>query len=84
MYFVYVLYSQKFDKKYVGMTADLEKRLAEHNAGFTKSTKPFVPWKVIYLEKFSFRSEARNREKYFKSASGRRYLKKYVIINLAS
>ena len=61
----------------MGMTTDLERRLKEHNnAGKTKSTKSKKSWKVIYTESFIDAKEARAREKYFKSAAGRRFRKK--------
>jgi putative endonuclease len=42
MYFVYTIKSQKKDWIYVGMTDHIERRLPQHNAGFNKSTKPYV------------------------------------------
>jgi len=33
MFWVYVLYSKKLDRLYVGQTQDLKKRLAEHLQG---------------------------------------------------
>jgi putative endonuclease len=60
------------------MTADIETRLEQHNAGRTKSTKSKAPWKVIYTETFNSSDEARTREKYLKSAAGRRFLKKQL------
>ena len=74
--YVYVLYSSIFDRKYVGIAAVPEKRLAEHNSGKTQSTKPFIPWEIVYQERYSSYEEARKREKYLKSAAGRRFLKK--------
>ena len=74
-YFVYVLWSEKSKRKYVGMTESLENRLKEHNVGKTISTKTFIPWKIIYTEEFDTRVGARTREKYFKTAAGRRFLK---------
>ena len=35
-YYVYVLYSQQYNKFYVGMSKDVETRLKQHNAGKTK------------------------------------------------
>ena len=63
---------------YKGISKDPEKRLLEHNSGRTKSTKGHIPWKLIYTEKFKTRQEAREREKYFKSGSGREYLNKIL------
>ncbi|MFP2995332.1 GIY-YIG nuclease family protein [Spongiivirga sp. MCCC 1A20706] len=76
MFYVYVLYSQQACRYYIGMTADLEARLKTHNSGSVKSTKAFIPWKMIHFEKFSTRLEARKREKYLKSAAGRRWRKR--------
>jgi putative endonuclease len=78
MYFVYVIESQKDFRLYKGFTEDLEKRLSEHNSGKTKSTKGFMPWKIVYYEKVNSRIEARSREKYFKSGIGRDYLKEIL------
>jgi hypothetical protein len=41
----------------------------------TASIKPFLPFKVVYLEEFQTREEALEREKYFKSSAGIRFLK---------
>ena len=75
MFFVYILYSNKFDRYYVGMTFNLEMRLKAHNSGNVRSTKAYLPWEVIHKEEFVTRIEARQREKYLKSAAGRRWRK---------
>ena len=77
MFYVYVIYSEQHRRFYKGMTADLPNRLDEHNSGKMKSTKAFLPWILVYSETFESRIDARLREKYFKSAAGRRWLKKY-------
>ena len=73
MFIVYVIESE--GSQYVGMTTDLARRLKEHNAGKTKSTKSRKSWKLIYSESFLDVKEARAREKYLKSAAGRRFRK---------
>ncbi|WP_299244405.1 GIY-YIG nuclease family protein [uncultured Aquimarina sp.] len=78
MYYVYVLYSVDYDKYYIGMTDNLERRLFEHNLGKTQSTKAFKPWKIVLKEVFETRQEARIREKYLKSAAGRRWRKQHI------
>lgn len=75
---VYVLKSITNCSRYVGMTEDLDRRLKEHNAGKMKSTKAFKPWEVVYQEIVDSRAEGRKREKYLKSAAGRRYLQKML------
>ncbi len=73
--FVYVLRSKDYDRFYIGMTSNLEKRLKEHNSGKTKSTKYYKPWNLFFYETFDNRSEARKREKWLKSGVGREYIK---------
>lgn len=78
MFIVYVLYSEKFNRTYTGLTNNLERRLREHNSKRNKSTKAYVPWKVIYTEEFDTRIEARKREKYLKSGIGRDFIKTII------
>jgi putative endonuclease len=78
MFFTYVLYSNNFHRFYKGHCEDLKQRLKEHNAGKTASTKSFIPWKIIYFESFEILENAIKREKYFKTAAGRRFLKKVL------
>ena len=67
MYVVYILQSINFDRFYIGHTVDLVKRIKEHNAGKTKSTKAYKPWKLVYTEDYNTKSEAFKREKEIKS-----------------
>lgn len=60
------------------MTKRLESRIKEHNLGFTKSTKGYLPWKLVYKEVYDTRIEARAREKFLKTGKGRDYLKKIL------
>ena len=60
------------------MCVDIKVRLKEHNAGKTKSTKGFIPWKFIYKEESTSRIAAREREIYLKSGVGKEYLKSFV------
>lgn len=75
-YFVYVIQSTVNSKLYIGHTSDLNKRLKEHNAGKTKSIKPYIPYKLVYSEELSTRQEAVSREKYLKSGIGRDFVKR--------
>jgi putative endonuclease len=76
MYFVYVIESLIFGNYYKGMTQNLEQRLKEHNAGKTRSNKAYAPYKIIYFEEYEMIEEAREREKYFKTSAGRKFLAK--------
>jgi putative endonuclease len=77
MYLVYVLESETFNRVYIGMTNDLQRRIKEHNIGKTKSTRFYKPWKIVFVESFPGRKEAREREKYLKSGIGREFIKKW-------
>ncbi|OGU54938.1 MAG: endonuclease [Ignavibacteria bacterium RBG_13_36_8] len=80
MFYVYILKSLKTNTNYYGYTSNLEKRLAYHNSGKSKYTKSKRPWKIIYSEVFETKHEAMEREKYFKSIEGYRWLKEKNII----
>ena len=75
MFYVYVIYSEKFDKIYIGFTSNLKFRLEQHNHPQNKGyTKRFQPWKIIYYEEFQSKSEAKTRENQLKSAKGRDFI----------
>ena len=76
---VYVLYSIKFDKIYIGYTSNLEQRLISHNILATKGyTIKFRPWTILFTEEFNNISDALKREKELKSGVGRKYIWKLV------
>ncbi|MDP4010078.1 MAG: GIY-YIG nuclease family protein [Candidatus Shapirobacteria bacterium] len=79
MYFVYILKSLKTDELYKGITNDLQRRIIEHNSNKNIGSRGKGPWRLVYFEEHSNRIEARKREKYFKSGSGREFLK--IILN---
>ncbi len=65
-------------RTYVGCSQDVAKRLAMHNAGRVKSTRKYLPWKVVYQEEVGTYQEARKRERYYKSFAGRKRIKEIV------
>ena len=62
--FVYVLGS--IGKTYVGWTIDLERRLAEHNAGKGARSTRGRSWTLIYVERHATRRQAMSREWHLK------------------
>jgi putative endonuclease len=77
MYLIYVLYSKKHNKIYIGQTVDLIKRFEEHNSSGLSSnsyTKRYIPWEVIYKEEYNTRPESLRREKQLKSQKGREFI----------
>lgn len=75
MYSVYVLKSQKDDNLYIGCTSDLKYRLLSHNQGRVRSTKGRRPLQLIYQENFDNQYEAFRKERFYKTAKGKRELK---------
>ena len=55
----------------MGSCEELDERLRRHNAEESKATKHGVPWALVHYEIFSARSEALNRERYYKTGRGR-------------
>ncbi|GJQ42239.1 MAG: GIY-YIG nuclease family protein [Ignavibacteriota bacterium] len=74
-FYIYVLQSEKDKKFYTGYTHNINKRFEQHNSGMVDSTKNRRPFKLIYWEGSLNKWDAINREKYLKSAWGKRYLK---------
>ena len=75
-FIVYVLFSLKDKKLYIGYTTNLDLRLKEHNSGRVTSTKNRRPFKLIYHEVFINKEDAKAREVFMKSGFGRNELKK--------
>ncbi len=81
MFYVYVLYSNKHDKFYVGHTPDPKKRLHEHNAYETgnKFTAKYQPWKMAtYFPVSEDRGKAMIVERFIKKQKSRTFLKKVI------
>jgi putative endonuclease len=75
MHSVYVLRSVKDDGFYIGYSANLRRRLAQHVKGDALATSYRGPWKLIYYEAYLEQADALGREKYLKSGGGRTLLK---------
>jgi putative endonuclease len=84
MYFVYVLESLKDRGWYIGFTEDVHRRLIDHNSGKNYSTSQRRPMRLIYYEAYMEKMDALGREKFLKSGSGHRFLKKQLVHFLAS
>ena len=75
MYYTYILQSKKDKQFYTGYTNDLKTRLKLHNAGKVESTKNRLPVELVYYEACLHQQDATHREKYLKTAWGKRYIK---------
>ena len=74
MFYTYVLWSDKLQKRYVGSCEDIKARIRQPNKGESKFTKGGIPWKLVYSEEYATNTEARKRETFLKSGIGRKWL----------
>ena len=82
MYFVYILYSPKVDRLYIGVTNDIDRRLEQHNSGGSNYTRGKGPWYIVYKEEYENKSEALKREREIKNWKSRSRIIKEFKINL--
>jgi putative endonuclease len=83
MFTVYVLYSENYNKIYIGFTSNLEARFLSHNSLGKKGwTIHFRPWKIIYTETFDTKQQAMSREKQLKSAKGREFVRTFIPLKI--
>jgi putative endonuclease len=78
MYYIYVLHSLKDKHFYTGFTENLDRRITEHLSGYVKSTKSRLPMRLVYYEAYINEKDAKGREVFLKSGSGKRYLNKQL------
>ena len=74
MFYAYILRSKIQAKQvYIGSTADLRKRLSEHNSGKSVHTNKFKPWEILAYIALPDRTLAERFERYLKTGSGRSF-----------
>ena len=78
-YYAYILYSSKSDGFYFGSTPNVTLRVKKHNCGLVPSTKPYLPWDLIWYGYFSDKKLATDFELYLKSGSGKAFAYKRLI-----
>ena len=78
MFYTYILNSTSHPNRfYIGSTADLKRRLSEHNSGKSIHTNKFIPWKIKNYFAFEEQNKAEKFEKFLKSGNGRIFTKKH-------
>ena len=80
MYYVYIIYSDKIKKFYIGLTNDLKRRVSEHKRGCSKFTQKVNDWILVYYEAFCNKNDAMEEKKFLKTGRGRER-KKYLLKN---
>ena len=74
MWKLYIIYSEKIDRYYTGITDDVEWRLERHNQGWGKYTKRGIPWRLVYSEEFETKSSALKRERDIKGRKSKNHI----------
>jgi len=75
LYSIYFLISQDGKRTYVGYSGDFKKRLRQHRNKAVKTTVNFGRFQWQILETVDSVPGARKKERYWKSAAGRKKLK---------
>lgn len=78
MYYVYILFSKKDNKLYIGSTGNLKQRICQHKRGLVDATKYRLPVKMIYCEIFISKKDSLREERFLKSGKGRERLKELL------
>jgi putative endonuclease len=78
VHYVYVLRSLKDGKLYTGCSSDLRNRIAAHRAGTVQATRHRRPLRLIYYEAYLSPKDARAREVFLKSGSGKRFIRRQL------
>ena len=80
-YTVYVLYSKKYNKIYIGYTSNMEQRFLSHNKlakkdliSFLENLKNLRPWVIAIMEEYTDKESAMKREKELKVGKGREWI----------
>jgi putative endonuclease len=77
---VYILYSQKLDRFYIGQTAlNPEQRLEEHNSARNENsfTTRGIPWTLFLTLACDSRNYAREAERHIKHMKSKAFLAKF-------
>jgi putative endonuclease len=76
-YYVYILQLVN-GQRYTGSTADLRRRVQQHEQGTVISTRHRRPVRLIHYEAYLQSSDARRRENFLKTTEGKRLLKQQI------
>lgn len=79
MKYVYLIRSLADSKhRYIGLSDDFRRRLAEHNSGLSPHTRRHRPWAPVAVIRFEDNTKAASFEKYLKAGSGHSFAKRHL------
>jgi predicted GIY-YIG superfamily endonuclease len=77
VHYVYLIESvADAGRRYFGATSDLKQRLRDHDAGKSRHTAKYRPWRPVTYLAFSERGKAEAFERYLKSGSAHAFAAK--------
>ena len=80
-HYVYILESLVDGSYYIGYTMNPLVRLQDHNDGRSRYTSRKRPWKLVYSEQYSSKSEAIKRERFLKKQRNKEFYRSLIINN---
>ncbi len=79
MFYVYIIQSLSDRSYYVGMTTNVQKRIAEHNRGQSIYASGHSPYELVWFCGFQDKKKALDFERYIKSGSGFAFSRKRLL-----
>ena len=78
--FIYIIYSAKLNRYYVGTTDDVNKRLLEHNTGFYEETYVVkgIPWTLVLFYSCESSDKAYKLKKFIEKMKSRKFIEKII------
>lgn len=80
MFFVYVLFSKKLNRYYIGTTDNVEKRLFEHNSGLyvNSFTTRGIPWELSLSYTCESSEKAYKLEAFIKRMKSKKFIERLI------
>jgi Predicted endonuclease containing a URI domain len=81
VFYIYILYSPRSDRYYIGLTTDVNRRLEEHNHPpiNKKYTAKHLPWELkLFFECSESRGEVLLIERFIKNQKSRIFVEKLI------
>ena len=78
-YFLYILYSKNYDRYYVGISNNPQRRLHFHNTVEKGFTSRYRPWEIVYAKEFSDKKSAMHAEKKIKNWKSKKLIRQLVL-----
>jgi putative endonuclease len=78
-HYLYILYSTKINKYYIGYSSDTSRRLEEHNSSKNKNwTQRGQPWELKVSISYNTESAAKKAERKLKNLKSRKVIEEVI------